>query len=58
MCVSIFCTRSYSIELATGHITLIGQQFLPMLLSLPGFWIGVIIALYHISGICSVEIAD
>ena len=31
-------------------------QFLPMLLSLPGFRIGMIIALCYISGICPVEI--
>ena len=35
---------------------LIGRQFLPMLLSLPGVRIGMIIALCHISGICPVEI--
>ena len=40
---------------AAGHSRLIGRQFLPML-SLPGFRIGMIIALCHISGICPVEI--
>ena len=47
-CVSVF--------LAAGHSRLIGRQFLPMLLSLPGFRIGMIIALCYISGICPVEI--
>ena len=39
-----------------GHSRLIVRQFLPMLLSLQGFMIGMIIALCHISGICTVEI--
>ena len=56
MCVSILGSRSSSIVLAAGHSRLIGRQFLPLLLSLPGFMIGMIIALRHISGICSVEI--
>ena len=56
MCVSIFGSRSFSSVLAAGHSRLIGSQFLPMLLSLPGFRIGMIIALCHISGICPVEI--
>ena len=52
MCVSISGSRSYSSAFASGHSRLIG----PMLLSLPGFRIGMIIALCHISGICPVEI--
>ena len=56
MCVSILGSRRSSSVLAAGHSTLIGRQFLPMLLSLPGFRIGMIIALCHISGICPVDI--
>ena len=56
MFVSIFGSRSFSSITAAGHSRLIGRQFLPMLLSLPGFRIGMIIALCHISGICPVEI--
>ena len=56
MCVSILGRRSFYSVLAAGHSRIIGRQFLPMLLSLPGFRIGMIIALCHISGICSVEI--
>ena len=56
MCVGILGSRSFSSVLADGHSRLIGRKFLPMLLSLPGFRIGMIIALYHISGICPVEI--
>ena len=56
MCVSIFGSRSFSNVLAAGQSRLIGRQFLPMLLSLPGFRIGMIIALCHISDICPVEI--
>ena len=56
MCVSILGSRSSSIVLADGHSRLIGRQFMPMLLSSPGFRIGMIIALCHISGICPVEI--
>ena len=56
MCVSIFGSRSSSSVMAAGHSRLIGRQFLPMLLSLPGVRIGMIIALCHISGICPVEI--
>ena len=56
MCVGILGSRRFSSVLADGHSRLIGRQFLPMLLSLPGFRIGMIIALYHISGICPVEI--
>ena len=58
MCVSILGSRSFSSVLAAGHSRLNGLQFLPMLLSLLGFGIGVIIALCHISGICPVEIVD
>ena len=42
--------------LAAGYSRLIGRQFMPMLLSLPGFRIEMIIALCHISGICPIEI--
>ena len=42
--------------LAAGRSRLIGRQFLPMFLSLPGFRIGMFIALCRISGICPVEI--
>ena len=55
MCVSIMGSRGFSSVLAAGHSRLIGRQFLPML-SLPGFTIGMIIALCHISGICPVVI--
>ena len=58
MCVSILSSRSFSSVLAAGHSRLICRQFLLMLLSLPGFKIGMIIALCHISGICPVEIED
>ena len=56
MCVSIFGSRSFSSDLAAGHNRLIGRQFLPMLSSLPGFWIVMVIALSHMSNICPVEI--
>ena len=56
MCFSIFGSRSFSGALAAGNCRLIGRQFLPMMLSLPGSRIGMIIALCHISGICPVEI--
>ena len=56
MCVSILGSRSYYSVLAAGRSSIIGSKFLPMLLFLPGFRIGMIIALCHISGICSVEI--
>ena len=56
MCVSILGSRSFSSVLATGHSRLIGLQILPMLLSLSGFRIRMIIALCHISGNCPVEI--
>ena len=56
MCVSIFGSWSFSSVLAAEHSKLIGRQFLPMLLSLPGSRIGMIVALCHISGICPVEI--
>ena len=56
MCISSFGSRSFSSVLAAEHSRLIGRQFLPMLMSLPGFRIGMIIALCHISGICPVEI--
>ena len=51
-----FCSKSFFSVLAAGHSRLIGQQFLPMLMSLPGIRIGMIIALFHISGISPVEI--
>ena len=56
MCVSNLGSRSSSSVLASGHSRLIGRKFLPMLLSLSGFRIGMIIALCYISGICPVEI--
>ena len=56
MCVSILGSRSFSSVLAAGLSRLIGCLFLQMLLSLPDFRIGMIIALCHISGICQVEI--
>ena len=56
MFVSILGSRSFSSVLAIGHSRHIGRQFLPMLLSLPGIRIGMIIALCHTSGICPVEI--
>ena len=56
MCVSILGSRSFSSVLAAGHSTLIGRQFLPMLLSFPGFRIWMIIALCHISENCPVNI--
>ena len=37
MCVSIVGSRRYSSALAAGHSRLFGRQFVPMLLSLPGF---------------------
>ena len=52
MCVSILGSRSFSSALAVGHSRIIRRQ----LLTLPGFRIGMIIALCHISGICTVEI--
>ena len=55
MCVGILGSRIFSSVLAAGHSGLIGRQFLPML-SLPGFRIGMIIALCHISSICQVEV--
>ena len=56
MCVSNFGSRSFSSVLAAGHSKLIGGQFFPKLSSLPGFRIGMIIALCNISGICPVNI--
>ena len=56
MCVGILSSRSFSSVKVARHSRLIGRQFLPMLLSLTGFLIGMIIALCHISGICPVEI--
>ena len=44
MCVSILDSRSFSSASTAGHSRLIGRQFLPTLLSLPGFRIGMIIA--------------
>ena len=56
MCVCILGSMSFSSVLAAGLSGLIWHQFLPMLLSLPGFRIGTIIALCHISVICTVDI--
>ena len=58
MCVCIFCSMNFSSVLAAGYSRLIGRQFLLMLLSLPGFGIGMIIALCHVSAMCPVEIED
>ena len=58
MCVSILGSRSFSSILAAGHSRLIERLFLPTLLSLPCYRIGMIICLCHISGICPVEIED
>ena len=55
MCVSILGSRSISSVLAAEDSRLMGRQFLPMSLSLPGFRIGMIITLCHISGICLAE---
>ena len=41
-----------------GHSRLMGRQYLPMLSSLPGFVIGMIIDFSHISVICPVEIVS
>ena len=57
ICGSIF-GRSVSSVLAAGHNRLMGRLFLPILSSLSGFRIGMIIALCHISGNCPVEIDD
>ena len=56
MYVSILASRSFSSVLAAVLSRLIGRQFLPMVLSLPGFRIWTIIALCHSSGICLVDI--
>ena len=56
MCVSILGNTSYSSVLATGHSSLMGSQFLPMMSSLPDFRIRMTIVLSHISCICPVEI--
>ena len=51
------CVRwSFSGDFAAGHIKLMGRQVLPILMSLPSFMIGIIIALCHTSCICPVEI--
>ena len=56
ICVSILGSRSFSSVLAAGCSRLMGRQFMPLLSSLPGLWIGMIISLCHITGICPVEI--
>ena len=56
MCASILGSRSVSSVSAAGHSRLIGRKFLPMMLSLPGYMIWMIIALCNKSGICPVEI--
>ena len=58
MYVSILGSRSFYCGLATGHSRLIGQQFVPVFLSLPCFMIGMIFALCNISCICLVDIED
>ena len=44
-------SRNFSSVLVAGHSRLIGRQFLPMLLSSPGFRIGMIIpcAIFKVS---------
>ena len=56
MCVSILGSMSPHSVLAAGHSRLVGRQFLPILLSLPGVRIGMIIALCHTSGIWPVDV--
>ena len=58
MGVSILDSSKFSSVMSAGHSRLIGRQFLPMLPSLPGIMIGIIIALCHNTGICLVEIGD
>ena len=58
MCVCILGSSNISSVLANGHSRQMGRHFKPILLSLPGFRIGMIIALRHISGICPVDIGD
>ena len=58
MCVTIMGSRSSSSVLAAEQSKLIGRQFVPMLLSLPGFRIGMTIDMCNNSGICSVDIDD
>ena len=55
MCVSILGSWSFSSVLVAGHSRLMGRQLLPMLLSLPGFRIGIIICVCHILGNYPVE---
>ena len=56
MCVSILGSSSVSSVLVAMHSRLMGRHFLPMLSSMPGFRIGMIISLCLISGICPGEI--
>ena len=56
MYVSILGSRIFSSVLSAWHSRQMGRNFLPMLLSSPGFRIGMIMALRHFSGICPVEI--
>ena len=51
-----FGLQEFSSILAAGHSRLMGRQFLWTLSTLPDYRIRMIIALYHISGICPVEI--
>ena len=45
MCDSIFVSRNFTSVFTAWHSRLMGRQFLPMLSSLPGFNILMIIAL-------------
>ena len=56
MCVCMFVGRSFLCVLAAEHGRLMGRQIIPMSSSLPDVRIRMNIALYHISGICPVEI--
>ena len=54
----VFGSRIFSSLLAAVHSRLIGRLFLPMLLSLPGIGIGMIIDMCHISVVYRLEIKD
>ena len=55
-CVSILGRSIFSSALAAENNRIMGRQFLPMLLSLPGIRIGMIIALCNISDVSPVHI--
>ena len=52
MCVFILGSRRFSSVLAIGLSRLMGRQFLLMLMSMPGFRIGMIIALCRVGWKC------